>query len=373
VASEALAAILPLALGHDQEAFACPWVRLTGRTAEYPSRKAQAALAVANGAVPVTPDLVDLLFRCDDCDRCLAASILPGPPDLARALWEVRASLVAMGAVPEIALLAENQQRFGNLYGDVSQMVARFGGNGSHVGVLFVPGAATLFFTPDTAVAALTAVRTIEGGADVRADCLDSGQTLRELGLVAQAAEVRDSLRQNVEEWGYRLVVAGTPKEAFGLREALAGVPVDVQYAGAVIARAASEPGFGLVEGTVVFHPSEMLLHRIDRVDEIDEWLACRLGDRYRRDPDPRQNAWPAAVERPVVRTPESLTRALAKQRLAQLQALAGETPSGDRLVILTCDPFSWQALRAVTPPTVEVVDLIVFAAMLAAEGVRVQ
>lgn len=375
---DTLAGIIPLALGHDQEASACAWVRLTGRTAEYPSRKAEVALAVASGALPIAPDLVELLFRCDDCGRCGSASILPGPPDLARALWDVRALLVANSAAPEVAPLAKMQRRFGNLYGGVGEIVSRLTTGDSGADVLFVPGAATLFFTPDAAVAALNLIKGVQGGVDVRPDCLDSGQTLRELGLAGQADEVQDRLRQWVEDAGYRLVIAGTPKEAFGLREALEGLPVEVQYAGNVLARTSREclapPATERFDGVVVVHPSEMLLHRLHGFADIDDWLGSVLGDRYRREPDPRTNALPAAIERPVVGTPASLTRVLAEQRLAQLQAIAGVggTSDRERLVVLTCDPFSWQALREIAPHSIDVVDLMVFVAGLAGEAKRI-
>ncbi len=286
--------------------------------------------------------------------------------------------LVAAGAAPEIAPFAEMQQRFGNLYGDVGEIVARLSACESGTDVLFVPGAATLFFTPDAAVAALSGIRANVRGVAVRPDCLDSGHTLRELGLARQADEVRDGLRRYVADAGYRLVIAGTPKETFGLREALAGLPVEVQYAGSVLARAARErlatPSAERFEGVVVVHPSEMLLHRLDGFAEIGEWLGKVLGDRYRREPDPRHNAWPAAIERPAVGMPVSLARALAEQRLAQLQALArtGETTDQGRLIILTCDPFSWRALREVAPANIDVVDLMVFVAGFAGEGVHV-
>jgi hypothetical protein len=370
--SNALAAIIPLALGHDQEAFACPWVRLTGRTAEYPSRKAQAALAVANGALPITPDLVNLLYRCDDCGRCRAASVLPGPPDPPRALWEIRASFVDAGAVPEVARLAETHARYGNLYGDVREAAARLATNEGRADTLFVPGAATLYFTPEVAVVALASIQAVEGSAAVHPDNLDSGHTMRELGLAEQANEARNFLRQHIEDTGYRMVVAGTPKEAFGLHEALEGLAVDIRYAGNVVAHSALERRAALqsgrFQGALVLHPSETLLHRIDGFAEIDGWLRSWLGDRYLPEPDPPHDAWPAAVERPVVGTLAPLTRALAEQRLAQLRSLAGE----ENFVILTCDPFSWRALREIAPPTIDVVDLLVFAARYAEEDIRV-
>src|SRR5688500_12758193 len=113
-------ALRPLALGHDQDASSCHWAQLTRRTAEYPSRRAQLALAVIQGDVAPSPAVVALLYRCDACARCQAASILPQPPDLARELWRVRAWLVEQGAVPAHDGLRAQAAQHGHHYGDLS-------------------------------------------------------------------------------------------------------------------------------------------------------------------------------------------------------------------------------------------------------------
>src|SRR5262245_14582544 len=140
---------MPLALGHDQEASACPWAQLTRRTTSYPSRIAQAALLAAREAAPITPDLVDQLFRCDDCGRCRAHSILPGPPDLPRALWQVRSFLVSANVVPEVLPLATALRDHGSIYGDLRSAFEQLGTGDTGAEVLFVPGAATLFHDLD--------------------------------------------------------------------------------------------------------------------------------------------------------------------------------------------------------------------------------
>jgi hypothetical protein len=188
---------------------------------------------------------------------------------------------------------------------------------------------------------------------------------LRELGLSNQADSVQSDIRQQVTEAGYRLVIAGTPKEAFGLREALADEQVEIRYAGEYVAERAGDLLYPLTTGMnpVFFHPSEVMLFRLDGFDAIDRWLTCWLGDRYRREADPRRNVWPAAIERPSPRVSDELTRGLADQRLKQIQMHSGD--KRDRLTILTCDPFSLNALRKVSPPNVEVSDLLVIVSRL--------
>src|SRR5688500_50306 len=115
-----LRVLRPLALGHDQDASACHWAQLTHRTADYPSRRAQLAMAVMEGSLPPTTDVVALLYRCDHCGRCRANSTLPQPPDLARALWAVRAWLVEQGAVPDLDALRARLEQHGHIYGDLS-------------------------------------------------------------------------------------------------------------------------------------------------------------------------------------------------------------------------------------------------------------
>jgi hypothetical protein len=358
-----LEALLPLALGHDQEASACPWVQLTRRTADYPSRKAQAALAFAGDVVPATPDLVDQLYRCDGCGRCRAWSTLTRPLDLARTLWRVRASMVAAGAVPEVASLAEPHRTGGSVYGDLGPALARLGPSNAGADVLFVPGGATLHHAPKMVEAALGAARMVKGRVAFDRELVDSGQELLELGLADEAGSVRDALRRRVVEAGYRSVLAGTPKEAFGLREALVGLSVEVRYVGTALATVSMDERMALPaiegDGPVVFHPSESLLHRLDEFDAIDRWLMSWLGDRYRPEVEPRRNAWPAAIERLAPRVPSQLKRSLAERRLTQLFDLLGTRRRG---VILTSDPWSWRALREVAPPEIEVRDLLVAA-----------
>jgi hypothetical protein len=365
VERDAIADLLPLAIGHDQEASACPWVALTRQTANYPSRKAQAAMAIASGLVPPTPDFVDLLYRCDHCGRCRAASTLPGPLDLGRALWSVRALMVESGAVPEMTALADRFRETLSLYGDLSEVAANLGPGDELADVLFVPGASTMSHTPEAAIAALDALRSLGLRVEIRTDLLDSGQELRELGLGTKADHIQDGLRRRVVDAGYRLVIAGAPKEAFGLRETLADHPVEVRYAGEYLAKRIGVVPRGPRNSTnaVFFHPSEILLHRLDGFEVIDCWLASCLGQRYWREPDPRQNAWPACIERPSPRVPEELIRRLAEQRLHQI--LVASRNDGGQLTILTCDPFSLNALRMISPPNVEVIDLLVFASRL--------
>jgi hypothetical protein len=263
--------------------------------------------------------------------------------------------------VPEAALFAAALREHGSIYGDLQAACERLGPGDAGADVLFVPGAAVLFHEPDSAGAALDAVRSVCGRVDVRPDAIDSGHVARELGLAGEAAAIRTRLRKLVTERGYRLVVAGTPKEAFGLREALAGLPAEVRYAGSLMAGAAglsAPPGAGV--DSIVFHPSETLLHRLDEVDAIDRWLRDWLGGTYVSEVDPTLAAWPAAIERPAIRVPASLTRALAEARMAQLLTIGNGT-TGRRLV-LTCDPFSARALRGVAPADVEVMDLLAFA-----------
>ena len=356
--------LMPLALGHDQEASACPWASLTRRTAAYPSRVAQAALLLAGGAASPSPDLVDQLYRCDDCGRCRAHSILPDPPDLPRTLWEMRADLVTAKVVSEVAPFAAALRAHGTIYGDLRPTFERLGPSDAGASILFVPGAATLFHDFDAAAAALRALRSVSRGVDLRFDAIDSGHTARELGLREEAAEIRERLRELVGAADYQLVVAGTPKEAFGLCEALAGLGAEVCYAASFIARSgrpSKMPAgvFGAYE-SVVFHPSETLLHRLDGFDEIDHWLAAWIGDAYRPEPDAKLSAWPAAIERPAIRVPAALTRALAETRMAQL--LRVSNGSAGRRLVLTCDPFSLRALRDVAPPEVAVRDVLDFA-----------
>ena len=362
---------MPLALGHDQEASACPWVRLTRRTAAYPSRVAQAALLLAGGAVSPSPDLVDQLYRCDDCGRCRAHSILPGPPDLPRALWQVRAGLVdgeggirggrrsrrrsantapstatcgprssaSVRATPERASSSSRVRRR-------SSTMSGCGEGGASGGALRMLAASTSGSTRST-----PAISRGSSGCAKRQRRSGSGcaSSLARPATAWWLPEHRKRRSASAKRW---LVL---PVEVALRRERRCWLwPAAEETGGRRLARYDS----------VVFHPSETLLHRLDGFDEIDRWLAAWLGDAYRPEPDAKLAAWPAAIERPAIRVPAALTRALAERRMAQwrscLQGRQRHCPASR--LILTCDPFSLRALRDVAPPDVAVMDLLDFA-----------
>jgi hypothetical protein len=359
-------ALRSLALGHDQEASACHWAQLTRRTAEYPSRRAQLALAVMERSVPLAPDVVALLYRCDDCARCRAHSSLPQPPDLARALWPVRAWLVEQGAVPEVEALRSQLRAHGHLCGDLSRAWASLGLGEAGASTVFVPDGAVLALEPGAAQAALDTARCIIGPVAVLNDIPDVGQVLREVGLASEAEQAQETARQHIVAGGYRRVLAGTPKETAALREVLKGLTVDVQYVGSALAQAALRGNVRLravpsAERRIMLHPSAALLEDAPAYSLITDWLGGWLAGGFCLEPDTALTVWPAAVERPAIGLDPAQARRLARHRLDQLMAWR---PS----LILTCDPYSQRALREAAPAGVDVVDLLVFARLHVAE-----
>jgi hypothetical protein len=355
-----LLALRPLALGHDQEASACHWAQLTHRTTDYPSRRAQLALALAAGAVPATPDVAALLYRCDDCSRCRAQSSLPQLPDLARALWPLRAWLVEQGVVPEVEALRLRLLRQQHLLGDLAEAWQRLGPGVAGAPTVLVPDGAVLACDLPAARAALKAAACVCGPLALLREVPDSGRVLREVGLAAEADRFEAEARQRVADGGFRRVLAGTPKEAAALADVLRGLAVEVQYVGSALARAALEGRVrfrpaGAEARQIVLHPSAALLADPSAYSLIVEWLGAWLGNAFRPEPDPVHTAWPAAVERPAIGLPVDLARQLARRRLDQLLACHSK-------LILTCDPYSQRALRAVAPGEIEVVDLLVYA-----------
>jgi Fe-S oxidoreductase len=372
VEQDEITALFPLALGHDQDASACPWVQITRQTSDYPSRKAQLAIDVIFGRVPPPPDIVDLLYRCDHCSRCRAASTLPDPPDLARALCKVRASLAETGAVPEVSALVDHYCVSGSVFGDLRPTSASLPMD-DEADVLFVPGASMLAYAPEIAHGIVDVLRLLDVRVACEPDVLDSGQEFRELGMPGLADDAQDMVRNRVAETSYRLVIAGTPKDAFGLRFALADAQVEVKYAGTYLAERFTRFPRPIQDVTraIFFHPSEVLLHDLDSFEAIDTLLGAWFGDTYRRESDPRRNAFPAAIERPSPRVSAELSRKLAEQRLGQI--LSSAQVGDEQLSILTSDPYSLVALRAVASPNVEVHDLVMFASRLLRKEVVVE
>jgi hypothetical protein len=357
---EGVAALWPLALGHDQEASACPWANLTRRTTDYPSRRAQLALAVASGLAATSADVVEALYRCDDCGLCQAWSVLPEAPDLAGSLWPVRAMLAAQGAVPELNALREALREHGHIYGDLTQQWVSLLPSDAAADTLFVPDGAVLAHHPEAARAAFAVAVGLAGPVALDRRLADSGQVLLELGLAREAAEAQAVVREHVAGSKLRRVLAGTPKEAAALASILDSLPCEVAYAGTALAQAVMRERLAgparLADGRrTVLHASSALLRDEGGHAVLEDWLAGWLGGSFRREPDARRYAWPAAVERPAIGLNPALARRLAAGRMEQLMRFQPE-------LILTCDPYSYRALQAAAPPGVEVQDLLVFA-----------
>ena len=112
--------------------------------------------------------------------------------------------------------IAASYARFGNVHGDLFRSRPGWlrAGRRRH---LVRSWRGDSVFDAGLAVATVAALRAAGGGVDLHSDCLDSGHTLRELGLEEQADAAAGRLRQLVSVRGYRCVIAGTPKETFGL------------------------------------------------------------------------------------------------------------------------------------------------------------
>jgi hypothetical protein len=346
--------VLSIALGHDQTASLCPWVQLTRSTADYPSRKASIALALRTGLVQPTPDVVDLVFRCDGCGRCQELGKHAHAGCLSDVLYEARAMLSDRRLAPEIRPLRETWEQCGSVYGDPGKAIELLCPGDGEADVLFVPGTAMLAHEPAAAVAAFHLVgKFCVGGANVRPDLLDSGWVLKELGLRESYETEREHICDLVKEVSCSAIVAGTPKETYGLTKLLGELPVEVEYAGSLVAKAMTtsrpplrnpDPG-----SSICFHPSEYLLHHLGEYDTIERGLRAWLGDAFLSEFNAKQNARPAAIERPLVRADPVLIKGLAERRAAQLVDIGGTALS----TVLTVDPFSQAA----------VVDLLTFVA----------
>ena len=211
-----------------------------GRTADYPSRKAQAALAVArrHRADHPRPRRPALSLRRL---RSLPRRVDPVPD---RPIWRARSGRSAPGSsrrarCPRLPALADMYRTYGISTATSAPRSRGSGPGDDGADVLFVPGRRRSSMTPDAAAAALRVARLVAGRVALDGELLDSGTGAAGTRSGGRGRlDSRHAPRRRVAEAGYRLVLAGTPKEAFGLREALVGLPVEVGYVGTAFASA---------------------------------------------------------------------------------------------------------------------------------------
>ncbi len=350
--------LMPLALGHDQTASHCAWVQLTRSTTDYPSRRAQAAMALLAGAIAPSEALVDVMFRCDGCYRCV-----PGQTAGARAfselLFDARAKLVDDGLVPEAEQWTANWQKYGNVHGNISASLSGHEPGGPAKSVVFVPGAALLSLDPSAAQAAWRLVQRTEPDAVFDAGLTDSGFVLRELGLVDFYEAERNRVRDHIASRDYKTVIAGTPKVALELSSVFAELPVTVvSVLDLLMDRLlphAAAASLDRTRCTFLLHPSDSLIGQKDRLGRTQRGLSMWLGDAYRPEVRDVTERWPAALERISTAGNGSLERRFAERRAAQLV----EHPFSRGVTILTVDPFSREALNTAIGDRAEVIDLV--------------
>ena len=300
--------LLPLALGHDQEASACPWVRLTAPH----GRLSIAHRAGGAGCRQAAQCRSRPTSSTSSTAATTAAAAAPLRSCRVRRICRARSGRCALrswrrGRCPRWRRWPKRSRDHGNIYGDLRP---------ASTGSVRASRSATssscrarrrCSTTRMRRVAALRAVRSVMAAPSTcGSTAIDSGQTLRELGLAEEAAKIRERLArsssamQDTEWW---LPERRKRRSVCAKRWLVCrSRSVRRQRGRPRGARTADRRCSAVDSRAVVFHPSETLLHRIDGFAGIDRWLRAWLGDRYVPEPDPALDAWPAAIERPAMR-----------------------------------------------------------------------
>jgi hypothetical protein len=343
VLSSQVTSVLPVALGHDPTASLCPWVQATRSTADYPSRKAQIAVALLNGTLTPTSDVVDLMYRCDGLCRCQPLPAQPDPTPYTNLIHDARAALVSGGFVPAAEQWTINWHDHGNVYGRIEFDESLLDRNSPDGAVLYVPGTASLFLDPAAVAANAQLLRRVFGSVAIDPELLDSGYVLRQLGLQAEWETERDRIRELIVRGGYQSVVTTTPREAMGLATALADQAVvvssllDSVQPWMTSMRTHLRPPDSRI--SFALQPTEEMAVERESAIILLEHLAHWSG-REIVTLAPEATS-PAAIERPILPSTEQLSRRFAETRADELL----EIHDGEKLVVLTVDPFSKRAL----------------------------
>jgi len=335
--------ILPVALGHDPTASLCPWVQVTRSTADYPSRKAQIAVALLNGTLPPTNDVVDLMYRCDGLCRCQPQPSQPAPTPYTNLIHDARAALVARGHVAPAEEWAANWRDHGNIYGTIGIDASLLDRGSADNAVLYVPGAASLYFDPAAVAANLRLLKVVLPSVAIRPEILDSGYVLCELGLHTEWETERQRVREIVLQGGYQSIVTTNCCEAMGLATALQEPSITISSVLDAIEPATFRSEIRLrppdPEKTITLHPTEEMIREQKSLIALSEMLASWSG--YDLVVQGLETTWPVAIERPMLPSTEQLARRLAETRARELLRFH----EGEDLMVLTIDPFSKCAL----------------------------
>lgn len=336
---------------HDQCVFACPVFTQDRRMTVYPSRKAQIARAVQRGELPLNEEVTRLLYQCTSCRLCWQwCAYMEHRKDLASALRAARSEAVASGVcLPEVEAIRNRVENEGTPYGDLktkrNDLVCGSPREGN-VRILLFVDAATLALNPEAYNAFFDLAKACEIAVELTSNNL-TGYELADIGLQDLADQIRLETARELAMWlstpNIMGIVTLNPQIAYALNDWYKeqGTPVDAkvktlsQFVAELVT--AGRLKFTPTIEPAVFQDSAYQARYLE--DTESPRLVLREAFSELREAEPcGVEANPASAEGLAPEIKSKVREGMAARRLRELLATGAE-------VIITADPFSYQAL----------------------------
>lgn len=191
---------------------ACPvWRNSVGFETDFARGKIQIALALLQGNLDFSPEMVKSLYRCTLCDNC--SSICPAGLEIAKLLEKVREFVSSKTYVSEKhAAIVKSIEKYGNPY--LVPPNKRFKWLGEHLSkvpdeaeVVYFVGCTTSLRTPEIAKATIKVLESINMDFTVLKNEWCCGSILLRIGFRSEATKVAKKVVKSIESTGAKTVI----------------------------------------------------------------------------------------------------------------------------------------------------------------------
>lgn len=358
-----LTAAAECALCHGPCAAACPVLAARGSSAAAPRSLALVAYLLERGLLePAAGAAAGLYASCIGCDLCRTHCVHETEPRSAGAVVRAaRARLAARGQLPAALLKQATPEALGEFNAELREAYGRLrrlaevssDSASASATVVLVVDPYSLYANP----AALEALLGLLGRARLRvllaAEPYSTGLAPWQIGLDDTAQRQARSAQAALDEVAAKsgaesLILCTLPGDAYALTQLypqwgllLPELPVFtvprllLQLARSRRLRLA-QPSAGW---PVTYQDPTHLARHLGDTESLPELLRLRFGARVAPPPDAGRSARPAAAEGAAVGITPDLAAELATRRWADVAAIGAQ-------LVVTADPFSYQALR---------------------------
>ncbi len=210
---------------HDQCVYSCPVFTIDRRTTVYPGRKAYAVRCLAKQEIEYNEDVANVIYNCCGCKLCktnCVYAVKGEPRDLVPVFHEARNEIIKQGIKADYIKYAEEcLNKYGNLYGDVSQIfneIISINNTGKHEDILYLIDSETLKLNPESAIASIQLMNK-KNIKPIISEIIETGYDIKAVGFFDKATTIAEEMAEYLNNISAYKIIISSPKAYYALTE----------------------------------------------------------------------------------------------------------------------------------------------------------